>query len=147
MDMCEFMHSPGRQTKKLTNISKQKHGQTWYKLKILNWSHSTFKNKLLLNLICTVTAVPINTMITRITSESSIKILSKDMRLSSSHLVVPLGQRVQEGQVAPMSHWWRIQVGHEVQDYQVCRVHLIRDIGESQYTVGTFLPGIVTSFI
>lgn len=49
------------------------------------------------------------------------------MRPYLSHLVVPLGQGVQVGQVAPVSRGWGIQVGHELQVYQVFRAHLVRD--------------------
>lgn len=44
-----------------------------------------------------------------------------------SHLAVPLGQGVQVGLVSPVSRWWGIQVGHELQVYQVYRAHLDRD--------------------
>lgn len=49
------------------------------------------------------------------------------MRLYLSHLVVPLGQRVQVGQVAPVSRWWGIRVGHDFRVYQVYQAHLVRD--------------------
>lgn len=44
-----------------------------------------------------------------------------------SHLVVPLGQGVQMGQVAPVSRCWWIQVGHDFRVCQVNRAHLVRD--------------------
>ncbi len=44
-----------------------------------------------------------------------------------SHLVVPLGQGGQVGLVVPLSRRWGIQVGHELQVYQVYRAHLGRD--------------------
>lgn len=43
------------------------------------------------------------------------------------YLVVPLGLEVQEGLGAPVSQGKEIQVGHELQGYQVNRAHLDRE--------------------
>lgn len=41
--------------------------------------------------------------------------------------MVPLGQEVQLGQVAPGNRQQVLQVGHELQVHQVYRDHLVRD--------------------
>lgn len=46
------------------------------------------------------------------------------VRLLQGILVVPLGQGVQMGLVAQVIQWWGIQVGHDLQVYQVYRAHL-----------------------